>query len=120
VLHHTDAPAVLLGEALRVLRPDGRLLIKDHIAFGPWSRFVLLLMDFVGNAPKGASARGQYMTGPQWMAAIAEADAYFEKFVWPLEIHARPWSLIARSSYQFAASIRRLPPPESPDTRTGA
>src|SRR5262249_46849264 len=120
VLHHTSSPEAVLNEALRVLRPGGRILIKDHIAFGPWSRLVLLVMDLVGNAPKGAPARGRYMTGPQWMAAIATANAYLEKFVWPLRIHARPWSLVARSSYQFAASIRRISPTESPVARAGA
>ena len=107
VLHHAAAPAVVLKEALRVLRPQGRLLVKDHFRFGLWSQLVLSVMDFVGNAFKGVTTRGEYKSGPEWISLISDAGGCVGKLIWPLEVHSIPWRLIARSRYQFAMLVTR-------------
>jgi len=51
VLHHTQDPAVLLREAVRVSRSF--VLLKDHLDENILDDVTLRLMDWVGNRPHG-------------------------------------------------------------------
>jgi ubiquinone/menaquinone biosynthesis C-methylase UbiE len=86
VLHHAADAAATLGEALRVTRPTGAVIIKDHFLFGPLSYAILLTMDVVGNCAHRCGG------------TIAELR-------WPLRVHSLPIRLVARSEYQFVARI---------------
>jgi len=109
VLHHaTDATAVL-SEALRVTKPDGAVIIKDHFCFGPWSHAVLLAMDVVGNYAQGIDVTGKYLSPPQWVDLIHRCGGAIDKLEWPLRVHALPFRLVARSEYQFVARVVKRP-----------
>ena len=60
-----EARADLLREALRVTG-GGPVVIKDHITRGPGDGFRLWLLDFLGNAPRGAMVAADYLSARQW------------------------------------------------------
>ncbi len=105
VLHHaTDAKATLT-EAIRVVKPGGAVVIKDHFSFGLWSHGVLLAMDLVGNFSQGIDVRGKYLSPPQWIDLVHACGGAIERLEWPVRIHALPFRLVARSEYQFVARV---------------
>ena len=107
VLHHADDPKAVMREAVRVLSPNGSLVIKDHFRFGHWSNAVLLAMDIFGNYAAGVLVRGHYLTPPQWIELVTESGGVIEQLRWPFEIHELPWRLVARSDYQFLMRVKR-------------
>ena len=107
VLHHTEDPLRVVGEALRVLAPDGALAIKDHFRWGAWSNGVLLAMDVIGNYKAGVLVRGTYLRTTEWIELIAKAGGAIDRLTWPLAIHALPWRIVTRSEYQFAMRVRK-------------
>ncbi|WP_394844311.1 methyltransferase domain-containing protein [Pendulispora brunnea] len=106
VLHHAESPEAVVGEAMRVLRPGGALIIKDHFRFGPVSNATLLAMDIVGNYAAGVLVRGKYLSPPEWVALIAKAQGRVDELVWPFEVHSLPWRIVTRSEYQFLMRVR--------------
>lgn len=106
VLHHCVDPKVVLDECLRVAR--SRVIIKDHLAFGPLSRRMLLWMDVVGNAAPGVRVEGNYLDLASWVALFDQLDARLLKMTWPVHVHARPIRWVTRSEHQFVASIARV------------
>ncbi len=68
VLHHSERPLALLGEAVRVARHN--VLVKDHTAQGILSRQTLRLMDLVGNAPHGVASVFNYLSPSEWRDAF--------------------------------------------------
>ena len=81
VLHHTERPAAMLQEAVRVARHN--VAIKDHVVRGFFARGTLRVMDFVGNAPHGVTLPYNYMTQEQW------GDAFDECHLIPREVRDR-------------------------------
>jgi SAM-dependent methyltransferase len=113
VLHHCDDPQRVLDEAVRVAARQ--VVIKDHLAFGSKSRWVLRVMDRIGNAKEAFDARATYFSFDQWIAMVDRAKARFVSFEWPFKIHDLPWRLVAGSELHFTATLVPLPPP--PDSR---
>jgi SAM-dependent methyltransferase len=105
VLHHAASPESVLVEALRVAA--GAVVIKDHFAFGPVSRAMLLAMDLSANGFYDIGVRGTYLEPGAWHDLVRRASARVEKLVWPLHVHALPLRLLTRSELQFAARIVR-------------
>jgi len=105
VLHHTADPLAVVKDAVRVLRPKGRIVIKDHFRLGTVSNAVLLAMDMLGNYSTGVLVRGTYLSPPQWVDLVASAGGTVDKLVWPFEVHALPWRLVTRSEYQFLMRV---------------
>ena len=105
VLHHAEDPVALLREALRV--SSRAVLIKDHFAFGPVSRLMLLALDVVGNRAQGVAVRGTYASPPEWTAMIDAAGGHVERLIWPLDVHAAPIRYVTRSELQVAMRVRR-------------
>lgn len=105
VLHHADSPLDVLGEALRVTRRGGAVIVKDHFRFGAWSNGVLLAMDLVGNYAQGILVTGNYLSPPEWIDLVRRAGGSVDKLTWPFRVHSLPFRLITRSEYQFVARI---------------
>lgn len=105
VLHHCTEPRVVLAECLRVA--SRCVVVKDHLAFGRWSRLVLTAMDKVGNAEANVPVIGRYFSFEQWAEVVAAVGAKMTKFSWPLDVHALPFRLVTKSEYQFVATIER-------------
>lgn len=103
ILHHCEDPQQVLSEAVRVARRV--VAVKDHFAFGPISRKVLLLMDVAGNAKDEIASPGTYFDPPTWVSMVAGAGGGLAALDWPLPIHKMPWRLIGWPELQFTAKI---------------
>jgi len=103
VLHHCDDPRAVLSEAVRVARRV--VAVKDHFAFGPVSRGLLLLMDVAGNAKDGIPSPGTYFDPPTWVSMVAAARGSLVALDWPLAIHSLPWRLVGWPELQFTAKV---------------
>jgi SAM-dependent methyltransferase len=106
VLHHADDPRAVLREAVRVLVPEGRLVVKDHLRLGAWSNTVLYAMDTASNFGIHARAGGRYLSVAEWVEVVSSASGRIEAMVWPFQVHDLPWRAVARSEYQLLMRIR--------------
>lgn len=68
VLHHTDEPMTLLGEAVRVARSC--VVVKDHTRNGVLAGTTLRFMDRVGNARHGVVLPYNYWSHSRWLEAF--------------------------------------------------
>lgn len=67
-LHHAAVPERLLSEALRVGR---RVLVKDHLEYGPFSRTLLRMLDYLGNHAYGVPTPGRHFRPGDFEALAA-------------------------------------------------
>lgn len=72
VLHHTDAPDILLAEGRRVARRS--ILVKDHTRDGLLAHATLRFMDEVGNARHGVRLPHNYLSGDEWRQLFRTLD----------------------------------------------
>ncbi|NUO54171.1 MAG: class I SAM-dependent methyltransferase [Polyangiaceae bacterium] len=107
VLHHVVSAEGVLCEALRVA--TRAVVVKDHFAFGPVSRAMLLAMDLSANGFYDIGVLGNYLDPGAWHDLVRRVGGRVEKLVWPLHVHALPLRLVTRSELQFAARIERTP-----------
>jgi len=67
-LHHAAVPEGLLSEAVRV---GHRVLVKDHLEYGLFSRSVLRLLDYLGNHAYGVPTPGRHFRPGDFEALAA-------------------------------------------------
>jgi SAM-dependent methyltransferase len=106
VLHHApDDAARLLAEAGRVAR---HVLVKDHFEYGPYSRSMLRLMDFVGNWGYGISVPERYFTEARFRALVAEQGLELTALDRGLDLydHLPVVGKLLRPAWQFIAVLR--------------
>jgi 2-polyprenyl-3-methyl-5-hydroxy-6-metoxy-1,4-benzoquinol methylase len=106
VLHHADDPLAVVRESLRVLKPDGRIVVKDHLRLGTWSKWVLLAMDTASNFGVHVRTAGRYLSPAEWTNLVAGAGGHIETMVWPFQVHDLPWRLVARNEYHLLLRVR--------------
>lgn len=105
VLHHADDPLAVMSEAMRVVKGNGAVVVKDHFRLGRWSNGVLLAMDVIGNYAQGIVVTGKYLSPPEWVDLFARAGAKVDRLLWPFEVHSLPFRIVTRSEYQFVARL---------------
>ena len=110
VLHHTEDPAVLLAEALRVARRA--VIIKDHLSDGLGADATLRFMDWVGNARHGVALPYNYWPERRWRETLARLDARIETWNSRLGLYSFPASVVFDRSLHFVARV-------SPERRNG-
>jgi SAM-dependent methyltransferase len=113
VVHHTDDPQRLLGEAARVSRD--RVLIKDHVADGVLARPTLRLMDWVGNARHGVRLPYNYLTRGEWLDQIGRLGASVR--TWDTDLSLYPPPLSAAFGRRLHVVIDVEPAPSSKGQR---
>jgi SAM-dependent methyltransferase len=87
VLHHTDDPEVLIGEAMRVARSC--ILIKDHTRDGVLANRTLAFMDWVGNAHHGVALPYNYWKREKWREMFSRRGLAVE--AWEDRLGIYPW-----------------------------
>jgi SAM-dependent methyltransferase len=88
VLHHTDDPGALLGEAARV--SAGPVIVKDHLTHGVLAGPTLRLMDWVGNAHHGVRLPYNYLNEREWRAALAAHGLELGRWQTDVGLYPRP------------------------------
>jgi ubiquinone/menaquinone biosynthesis C-methylase UbiE len=116
VLHHTQDPAALLAEATRVARHH--VLVKDHVAGGPFSRRVLALMDRVGNERHGVALPYRYLTAQEWSRAFSRLSLEREASRTRLGLYPWPASMVFERDLHFLTRLAvRRGQPGAPEVR---
>lgn len=105
VLHHTDDPSLLLGEAARVARRA--VVIKDHDLRGLLARPTLRFMDWVGNAHHGVALPYNYWTPAQWSAAFSRLGLVVAERRGDIPLYPFPASLLFGRKLHFIARLER-------------
>lgn len=106
VLHHTEDPSVLIGEAARVARHA--VLIKDHLSENGLDHLTLRFMDWVGNAPHGVVLPYNYAPRRDWDRWFDAAGLKTEIFETDVPLYPAPFSLIFGRGLHFVARLRPL------------
>jgi SAM-dependent methyltransferase len=107
VVHHTDDPQQLLGEAARVSRD--RVLIKDHVADGVLARPTLRLMDWAGNARHGVRLPYNYLTRAEWLDHIGRLNATVRTWDTDLSLYPPPLSAVFGRSLHVVIDLEPAP-----------
>ena len=92
VLHHTDNPIEVLKEMKRA--SNKYILIKDHIANSTFDRFVLKVMDYIGNRLYGVVLPYNYLSNDLWLNAFKQTNLEIIKEVKQFNLYPWPFDLI--------------------------
>jgi len=112
VLHHTDDPPAIMGEAARVARQG--VVIKDHRVQGALARPTLRLMDWVGNRGHDVRLPYNYLTPEQWDIAFRKSGLQEVRRIEALNLYPPPFGWIFDRDLHFVAL---LTPEAKPDGR---
>src|SRR5467141_4863819 len=105
VLHHTQDPAVLLREAVRVSRSF--VLLKDHLAENILDDATLRVMDWVGNRPHGVVLTYNYQSRREWEEFFARCGLAETNWITRLPLYGPPMSLVAGRGLHFVSLLKK-------------
>lgn len=114
VLHHTEDPAALLGEARRVARCA--VILKDHRVARPLARTTLRFMDWVGNRPHHVVLPYSYWTEAQWRLVWGQLGVHVDHYQTRLGLYPWPVRWLFDAGLHFLA--RLVPEPGLMCTKT--
>lgn len=103
VLHHTENPEILLGEARRIARQA--VVLKDHTRDGFLAGPTLRFMDWVGNAPHGIPLPYNYWPERRWRETFAGLGLTPEVWSNRLGLYAAPANWLFDRSLHFIARL---------------
>ena len=103
VLHHSDEPQIVLGEARRVARQA--VLIKDHCLDGALAYQTLRLMDWVGNAQHSVALPYNYWPRARWFEACNEMGLTVATWHTKLGLYPAPFRPLFERSLHFVARL---------------
>lgn len=103
VLHHTDAPQVLLAEAGRVARIG--IVIKDHLREGFAAYSTLRFMDWVGNRGHDVKLLYNYLSMDDWNRVLAETALVARTWNEDLHLYPIPFNLLFDRRLHFVATV---------------
>lgn len=103
VLHHTNDPARILQECVRVSRKF--ILIKDHICETWWDDKILKFMDWIGNRSYGVSLPYNYLSKREWEHLFALSNEVREVEFRNIKLYPIPFSYIFDNSLHFMAKL---------------
>ncbi len=103
VLHHTEDPSGLIGEAARV---SGRyVVIKDHVWSNRFDYFVLRVMDWVGNRPYKVHLNYNYLRKQQWDEIFERHGLHVAAWNTDIGLYPFPFNLLFEHGKHFIALL---------------
>lgn len=106
VLHHCQAEIEnLLSESVRCGK---YIIIKDHFEYGYWSRWILKLMDIIGNWGYGVSIPQKYFRVEEFDKLLKKHNLETLKVKRGIDLYKHlPFvSLVCKPEYQFVALLK--------------
>ena len=103
VLHHTQDPAILLREAVRVSRSF--VLLKDHLDENIFDDITLRFMDWVGNRPHGVVLTYNYQSRSQWANCFSKCGLVETTWTTRVPLYPPPFSFVAGRRLHFVALL---------------
>jgi SAM-dependent methyltransferase len=105
VLHHTQDPAVLLREAVRVSRSF--VLLKDHLDENVLDDVTLRLMDWVGNRPHGVVLTYNYQSRKEWVGHFSRWGLEEASWTTRVPLYPPPFNLLVGRGLHFVSLLRK-------------
>ncbi len=105
VLHHTQDPAILLHEAVRVSRSF--VLLKDHLDENIFDRMTLRFMDWVGNRPHGVVLTYNYQSRAKWEEHFSRCGLAETNWTTRVPLYPAPVSLLAGRGLHFVSLLKK-------------
>ena len=105
VLHHTQDPAILLREAVRVSRSF--VLLKDHLDENVLDDVTLRFMDWVGNRPHGVVLTYNYQSRKEWAEHFSQCGLAEESWTAHVPLYAPPFHLLVGRGLHFVSLLRK-------------
>ena len=103
VLHHTEAPAVLLREAARVARHS--IVIKDHTRDGLAAEATLRFMDRIGNRRYNVALPHNYWSKQTWLETFVALGLKVQIWKSKLALYPPPADWLFGRSLHFLAEV---------------
>jgi len=105
VLHHTQDPAILLHEAVRVSRSF--VLLKDHLDENFLDDVTLRFMDWVGNRPHGVVLTYDYQGRREWKEHFLSCGLAEKSWTTRVPLYPFPVSLLAGRGLHFVSLLKK-------------
>ncbi len=105
VLHHTQDPAVLLREAVRVSRSF--VLLKDHLDENFLDDATLRFMDWAGNRPHGVVLTYNYQSRREWAEHFSKCSLEEVNWTTQVPLYPSPFSLLVGQGLHFVSLLRK-------------
>jgi SAM-dependent methyltransferase len=105
VLHHTQDPAILLYEAVRVSRSF--VLLKDHLDENSFDHIILRFMDWVGNRPHGVVLTYNYQNRAEWEEHFSRCGLAETNWTTQVPLYPPPASLLAGRGLHFVSLLKK-------------
>jgi SAM-dependent methyltransferase len=103
VLHHTEAPMILLREAVRVA--GKAIVIKDHTLNGFLAGPILRFLDWIGNARHGVMLPYNYWPQRRWVETFDTLALTISVWKKVLGLYPRPANWMFERSLHFIARL---------------
>jgi SAM-dependent methyltransferase len=110
VLHHTADPDALIAEATRVSRHY--IVIKDHIWSNRFDRFVLGVMDWVGNRSYSVHLNYNYLHDTHWQKIFARNGLSVVGRNEDLGLYPFPFNLLFERGKHFLVLLEKTTTPK--------
>src|SRR5258708_11270148 len=104
VIHHTQDPAILLHEAVRVSRSF--VLLKDHLDENIFDDVTLRFMDWVGNRPHGVVLAYNYQGRREWKEHFSKCGLADTNLTTRPQLYPPPLTLLAGRGFHFVSLLR--------------
>src|SRR6267142_1373746 len=105
VLHHTQDPAILLGEAVRA--SGSFVLLKDHLDENFLDDAALRFMDWVGNRPHGVVLPYNYQSRKEWAEHFSKCSLVEVNWTTQVPLYPSPFSLLVGQGLHFVSLLRK-------------
>ena len=106
VLHHTQDPAILLREAVRVSRSF--VLIKDHLDENILDHLTLRFMDWVGNRPHGVVLTYNYQSRREWSEHFSKCGLAEASWTTQVPLYPPSASMVVGRGLHFVSLLRKM------------